>query len=131
MTHVTGIGGVFVKTRDRDRLKQWYRDKLGIEVDEYGANFRFREHDDPKREGYAVWGVFASDTKYFAPGTREFMINFRVRDLDGLLKKLEKAGVERVGKVEDYPYGKFAWVLDPDGTKIELWEQKGPLPGKP
>jgi predicted enzyme related to lactoylglutathione lyase len=128
MSHITGIGGVFVKSKDAATLKKWYQDKLGIALDDYGASFRFREHDNPENEGYSIWGVFKDDTDYFKPGVQPFMINFRVRDLDGLLKKLKAAGVEQAGKVEDHDYGRFAWVVDPNGTKIELWEQKGPAP---
>jgi len=128
MSHVTGIGGVFVKSKDQNALKRWYQKKLGMRLNDYGANFLFREHDDPGTEGYAVWGVFAPDTTYFDPSPRPFMLNLRVRDLDGLLKKLAAAGVTPLGAVEDYDYGRFAWVLDPDGTKVELWEQKGPPP---
>lgn len=128
MSHVTGIGGIFVKSKNKEALKKWYQDKLGIPLNDYGASFLFREHDNPKAEAYSIWGAFAEDTDYFNPGRQQFMINFRVRDLDGLLKKLKGAGVEQAGKVEDHEYGRFAWVVDPDGTKIELWEQKGPPP---
>ncbi len=128
MGFITGIGGIFVKSKDRRKLKDWYHKHLAVPIDEYGATFKFREHDNPDQEGYTVWGVFKADTKYFDPGNKDFMINFRVQDLDGLLKKLKSEGIEQVGKMEEYDFGRFAWIIDPEGTKIELWE---PGPGMP
>lgn len=122
MGKVTGLGGVFVKTKDSAKLKKWYGEHLGVPVDDYGATFKFRDHEDPKVEGYSVWGLFKKDTKYFDPSEKEFMINFRVEDLDGLLESLEAAGIKQVGKMEEYDFGRFAWIIDPEGTKIELWE---------
>ena len=125
---VTGLGGVFMKCEDREGLVQWYREKLGFPYDGYGASFPFREDHDPDQRAYNVWGPFKSDTDYFKPSKREFMVNLRVDNLDALLVKLKAVGIEMVGEKEEYDYGKFAWIIDPEGTKIELWEQVGDPP---
>jgi len=120
MAKVTGIGGFFFKCKDCEALLAWYRDMLGIPVDEYGWNFEWKS--DTGGDGRTVWGAFAGDSDYFNPSKREFMINLRVDDLDGMLAALAEKGVEKVGGIEDYPYGRFAWIMDPEGTKIELWQ---------
>jgi len=126
MAKVTGIGGVFFKCRDPKGLAAWYRDHLGIEPADHGsAVFRWREHDDPDREGFTVWGPFGSDTTYFDPSDKPFMINLRVDDLDGMLAKLREAGVDVDEKVEEHDYGRFGWFLDPEGVRVELWEPPG------
>lgn len=125
---VTGIGGIFVKSKDGNGLAKWYQDILGFPFDGYGSNFPFREDDAPDQRGYSVWGPFKADTKYFQPSEKEFMVNLRVDDLDALLVKLKAAGIELVGEVEEHDYGKFAWIVDPEGTKLELWEQVGDVP---
>lgn len=119
---VTGLGGVFFKSTNPAALKQWYKDHLEIDSGEHGAMFNWRHHDDPNKEGNTVWSVFPDDTTYFKPASREFMFNYRVEDLKELLRVLKKEGVEIVGEIEEYPYGKFGWIMDPDGNKIELWE---------
>lgn len=119
---VTGLGGVFFKSTNPAALKQWYKDHLEIDSGEHGAMFNWRHHDDPNKEGNTVWSVFPDDTTYFKPASREFMFNYRVEDLKELLQVLKKEGVEIVGEIEEYPYGKFGWIMDPDGNKIELWE---------
>ncbi len=125
---VTGIGGVFVKSKDTEALVKWYREVLGFPFDGYGASFLMREHDEPDSEGYNVWGPFKADTDYFAPSDKEFMINLRVRNLDALMERLLAAGIKEVKPRESHDYGKFAWIVDPEGTKLELWEQVGPVP---
>lgn len=123
---VTGIGGVFLKARDPKTLSAWYREKLGIAVQE-GAGFsffRWREHEDSTRVGTTVWSLFPSDTKYFSPSDAPFMVNYRVRNLDGMLAQLRALGVRVEPKVTAEFNGKFAWVIDPEGNKIELWEPK-------
>jgi len=123
MASVTGIGGIFFKAEDPDATRAWYRDYLGIELSEYGGwSFQWRDVDAPNNLGRTEWGPFAADTDYFQPSDAAFMINYRVDDLDGLLERLEAAGIERIGAIESYSYGRFAWVLDPDGIKVELWE---------
>lgn len=111
----------------------WYHDHLGIKPeapDKEGTvstMFPWREERDPKTSGYTVWGIFPNHTKYFGPGTSQFMMNFRVENLDSLLAELKKEGVRVDGKVEEMEYGKFGWIYDPEGNRIELWEPKGPV----
>ena len=123
---VTGIGGVFFKARDPKALSVWYREKLGVAVRD-GAEwspFQWREREDPGRVGTTVWSLFRSDSKYFAPSQAAFMINYRVRDLDRMLAQLRALGVGVDPKVTEDFNGRFAWVVDPEGNKIELWEPK-------
>ena len=123
MARVTGIGGVFLKARDRKALGAWYREHLGVPVQEWhGAQFFFRDDPTPREEGYAVWSLFEPDTGYFGPGTQSFMVNFRVDDLHALLGKLRAAGAKVDEKVEESEFGRFGWVTDPEGNRVELWE---------
>ena len=119
---VTGIGGVFFKADDPKKSLAWYREHLGMNGETQGINFLWRERDTPDRLGFTVWSAFPRDTDYFGPSGQNFMINYRVRDLDALLKRLHAQGVRQVGEVEKYPYGRFAWIVDGDGNRIELWE---------
>jgi predicted enzyme related to lactoylglutathione lyase len=119
---VTGIGGIFFKTKDPETMKAWYQKNLGLVTNEYGSVFEFRSTDQPDNKGYLVWSPFTKDTKYFDPSKKEFMINYRVENLVELLEQLKKDGVEVVGEIEEYEYGKFAHIVDPEGNKIELWE---------
>lgn len=120
MKRVTGIGGVFFKTKDPEKLKEWYTRHLGIQSDQYGATFNWRT--ETGETGYTVWSPFKENTNYFDPGKKEWMINYRVENLEELLKMLKKEGVTVVGEMEVYDYGKFGWIMDPEGNKIELWE---------
>jgi predicted enzyme related to lactoylglutathione lyase len=123
MKRVTGIGGIFFKVQDPEKLRSWYRDHLGIEsAAQGGFAFEWREADQPEKTGQTVWSLFPSDTKYFDPGSAPFMINYRVDNLDVLLAQLRSEGVKVDEKIEEYDYGRFAWVVDPEGNKIELWE---------
>lgn len=119
---VTGLGGFFIKSEDPDRLKGWYGKYLGLPCDEYGHLFSWREDLDPDRKGHTQFSVFPADTGYLSPSRKDFMINFRVDDLEAVLKRLKDAGMEVVGEIERFDYGSFGWVMDPDGNKIELWE---------
>ena len=119
---VTGIGGLFFKTDDPKKTKDWYQKHLGFNTDQWGCTFWWKDNDGNKAS--TQWSPFASDTKYFEPSKRDFMFNYRVENLVELLQELEKEGVTIVGKMEEYDYGKFGWVLDGDGNKIELWEPK-------
>ena len=123
---VTGIGGVFFKARDPKALSLWYRDKLGLAVTDGAAfaSFEWREREDSARIGKTAWSLFRSDSKYFEPSQATFMINYRVRDLDRMLAQLRAQGVSVESKVVEDVTGKFAWVVDPEGNKIELWEPK-------
>lgn len=120
---VTGIGGVFFKARDPAALKAWYHDHLGIvPTDWAGTVFLWREMDDPARTGSTVWSPFPHDTAYFNPSAAPFMINYRVADLDRLLEALRREGVQVDDRIEQHEYGRFAWIMDPEGNRIELWE---------
>jgi predicted enzyme related to lactoylglutathione lyase len=122
MKRVTGLGGVFFKCKDPEAMKPWYREHLGIDSDRYGGMFRWRDSQKPDKECVTAWGPFSATTKYFEPSTKDWMFNYRVENLEALLDALRKEGVTVVGNVETYEYGKFGWILDPEGNKIELWE---------
>lgn len=122
MKRVTGIGGVFFKTPNPESSRNWYNKHLGIESSPYGAVFEWRHKDNPNKEGNTAWNPFPADTQYFNPSKQEFMINYRVENLEALLVLLKEEGVTIVGDMESFDYGKFAWIMDPDGNKIELWE---------
>lgn len=122
MKKVTGLGGIFFKCEDTKKMRDWYARNLGIESGEYGGGFEWREKDDPDREGYTAWNTFPSTTKYFDPSKKEFMINYRVADLQALVEQLKKDGVTIIDEIATYDYGKFVHILDPEGNAIELWE---------
>ena len=119
---VTGFGGIFFKTDDPEKTKQWYYDNLRLVPNEYGSLFEFREGADPEKIGYNQWGPFKSDTNYFEPSEKEFMINFRVAHIEDLMEEPKANGIEVTMEIESYEYGKFAHIMDPNGLKIELWE---------
>lgn len=120
---VTGIGGVFFKAEDPAKLRTWYQEHLGVPVDPYGgASFLWKDKERPDEEGMTVWSLFDRDTRYYEPSQSSFMINYRVRDLNAMLTQLRSEGIEPVGGMEESEYGRFAWVMDPEGNKIELWE---------
>ena len=126
MKHVTGIGGIFFKANDPDKLGEWYRKHLGLEVEGFGGVI-FREGEtsaeqSPKRQAHLVWSPFAADTDYFAPSEKQFMINFRVNDLDALLAQLRRDGVTVDERTEKSEFGYFGWAMDPEGNRFELWE---------
>ena len=120
---VTGIGGIFFKVRDVARMTAWYREHLGICTEDGHADFVWRENDRPDAIGRTVWSVFPADTDYFGPARSAFMINYRVSNLDRMLAQLRQSGVA-VEKIEDNDYGRLAWITDPEGNRIELWEPK-------
>lgn len=121
MKRVTGIGGIFFKSADPKALGAWYRDHLGLDVTDWGGVvFQWGGADSPA--GMTIWSPFAQDTSYMEPGTASFMVNFRVDDLDALLAALRDEGCNVVDKTETSEHGKFGWVIDPEGNKIELWE---------
>ncbi len=119
---VTGIGGIFFKTPDPKKTKEWYKRNLGLNTNEYGSIFEFRLADNPESKGYLQWSPFNADTEYFQPSTKEFMINYRVENLEELVEELRQNGVTILDKIEEYEYGKFVHILDLDNNKIELWE---------
>ncbi|MEX0967168.1 MAG: VOC family protein [Bacteroidia bacterium] len=122
MKRVTGLGGVFFKCEDPENMKEWYADHLDIKTDEYGGLFEWCEKGNPGKTCHTAWSPFSQTTKYFAPSTKPYMFNYRVHDLEALMEQLKKEGVEIVGEIEHYDYGKFGWILDPEGNKVELWE---------
>lgn len=123
MRRVIGLGGVFFKANDPKNLYAWYERHLGIEKKPgIGVTFPWRRADDPSSETVTTWAIFPSDTKYFEPGKSSCMFNYQVEDLDGLLEALRAEGVTIDPKREDYDFGRFAWIVDPEGNRIELWE---------
>jgi catechol 2,3-dioxygenase-like lactoylglutathione lyase family enzyme len=122
MKRVTGIGGVFFKAKDPKALADWYRTHLGLKVEAWGgAKFRWAD-GDADGTGVTAWNLFKQDTSYFAPSTASFMINYRVDDLHALLAALRAEGCQVEDKVDESEYGKFGWVIDPEGNKVELWQ---------
>jgi predicted enzyme related to lactoylglutathione lyase len=119
---VTGIGGIFFKSKDPKAQREWYAKNLGLATNEYGSLFEFREGADPDQIGYLQWSPFDENTKYFEPSAREFMINYRVKNIEALVEQLKAEGVTVCDDIEAFEYGKFVHILDPEGNKIELWE---------
>ncbi len=122
---ILGIGGIFFKSADQKQVREWYGKHLGLEDKGGGVMLPWREKDNPEKEHVTVWTVFPDKTKYFEPG-QAFMVNYIVDDLDALLERLQKEGVKIDPKRQDADYGRFAWVYDPDGNKIELWQPLTP-----
>lgn len=122
MKKVTGLGGILFKCQDPVVVRNWYKTHLGIGNSEYGHSFFWNPIEEEPTEGRTEWCPFKADTSYFQPSNSEFMINFRVENLEDLLMSLKAEGVQQVGDMETYSYGKFAWILDPEGRKIELWQ---------
>ncbi len=119
---VTGIGGIFFKADDPKKMYEWYNKHLGLITDQYGSLFEFRQAEKPDKPGFLQWSVFSKDSKYMEPSKSSFMINYRVENIEILVKELKLAGVTVVDEIESYEYGKFVHILDPEGNKIELWE---------
>ncbi len=125
MEKVLGVGGIFFKAKDPKALAEWYRTRLGVDVEDWGgAVFRWKELD-PRGTAHTVWSPFAADTKYFDPSPASFMVNFRVADLDRMLTQLRAAGAEVDARIETSEFGRFGWVMDPEGNRLELWQPPG------
>jgi len=122
MKRVTGIGGIFFKCNDPEKVKEWYKTHLGFDTGPYGTKFDWRQDADSTKKGYTLWTPFSEKTKYFEPSTKDVMINYRVEDLEALVEQLKKEGVTVLDKIETYDYGKFVHILDLEGNKIELFE---------
>jgi len=122
MKKVTGIGGIFFKCDDPKKMSAWYAKNLGLPVEDYGTMFKWRSADEPAKDGYTVWSPFAKDTKYFEPSKKDFMINYRVENIEELVEQLKSDGVTIIDEITAYEYGKFVHILDPEGNSIELWE---------
>ena len=125
MKKVTGIGGIFFKCKDPNKMREWYKTHLGLNTTNYGATFEWREDEDSTKKGSTTWSPFAENTKYFEPSSKDFMINYRVENLEALVEQLKNEGVTIVDSIETYDYGKFVHIMDVEGNKIELWEPKG------
>jgi len=119
---VTGIGGLFFKTENPKETKDWYKKHLGFNTDDWGCTFWWKDKEG--NDASTQWSPFTNDTNYFEPSKKDFMFNYRVENLVDLLEELKKEGVTVIDKIHEYDYGKFGWILDLDGNKIELWEPK-------
>ena len=119
---VTGIGGIFFKCKNPKEMNSWYGKNLGLAIDDYGSAFEFRNANRPDEINYLRWSPFDQGTDYFQPSEKEFMINYRVQNIEALVEKLKENGVTVVDEIAEYEYGKFVHIMDPEGNKIELWE---------
>lgn len=121
---VTGIGGIFFKCKDPKTMREWYHKHLGLNTNAYGATFKWYEGADSTKKAQTQWTPFSEKTKYFEPSTKDYMINYRVKNLQSLAQELKKNGVTILDSIETYDYGKFLHILDVEGNKVELWEPK-------
>lgn len=123
MQKVTGIGGIFFKAQDASQLRAWYQEHLGITIEEYGGtSFKWRDFENPDQAGSTVWSIFPANSRYFDPSEKPFMINYRVANLDEVLEQLRAQGVQVDDRIEESEFGRFGWIMDPEGNRIELWE---------
>ncbi len=122
MKKVTGIGGIFFKSKDPKMMGEWYKTHLGLKSNDYGAVFEWHQGADNTKKGFSQWSPFKENTKYFQPSEKEFMINYRVENIELLVEELKKGGVQILDEIESFDYGKFVHIMDPEGNKIELWE---------
>ncbi|MBR7746723.1 VOC family protein [Undibacterium baiyunense] len=123
MKRVTGIGGIFFKANDAPTLHAWYKRHLGIDVQSWGGTaFSWSDEEGRPTGGSTIWSISARESDMFAPSSAAFMINYRVEDLHGLVKLLKEEGCQVLDKIDESEYGKFAWVIDPEGNKVELWQ---------
>ena len=119
---VTGIGGIFFKCKDPKAMREWYKTHLDMNTTNYGATFEWREDSGSTKKGSTTWNPFAETTKYFDPSTKDFMINYRVTNLEALVEEFKRDGITIVDKIQTYDYGKFVHIMDPEGNKLELWQ---------
>jgi predicted enzyme related to lactoylglutathione lyase len=122
MKKVTGIGGIFFKCKDAAAIKEWYKQHLGFNTDQYGTTFECGSNNASDQKVLTQWSPFSETTKYFEPSVKEFMINYRVENLVLLVEQLKKDGVTVLDEIETFDYGKFVHIMDLEGNKIELWE---------
>ena len=125
MKKVTGIGGIFFKCKDTQAMNEWYKTHLGLDTTPYGTSFEWRHLDDSNKKGTTQWAPFADNTQYFEPSAKDFMINYRVDNLEALVETLRQENVTILDDIATYAYGKFVHILDMEGNKIELWEPAG------
>jgi catechol 2,3-dioxygenase-like lactoylglutathione lyase family enzyme len=119
---VTGLGGIFFKCKDPKKMREWYQTHLGLNTNQYGAVFEWRQGEDTTKKGFTQWSPFNEKTKYFEPSTKDFMINYRVENMEFLIAELKKSDVTIVDTIQTAEYGKFVHILDIEGNKVELWE---------
>lgn len=119
---VTGIGGIFFFTNDPKETRDWYAKNLGLDTNDWGSTFESRKLDNPEEIESLQWSPFKKDDKYFSPSKKEFMINYRVQNIEALVEQLKQNGVTVLDDIETYDYGKFVHIMDNDGNKIELWQ---------
>ena len=119
---VTGIGGIFFFSENPEKTKEWYAKHLGLQVNQWGSSFEFRNANRPDEINYLQWSPFKEGSEYFEPSEKEFMINYRVQNIEGLVKQLKENGVTVLDSIETYDYGKFVHIMDAEGNKLELWE---------
>ena len=119
---VTGVGGIFFKCKDPKKMREWYKNNLGLNTNQYGSVFEWYRGGDSTKKGFTQWSPFSERTKYFEPSSKEFMINYRVADLESLVAQLRKDSVTITDKIEIAEYGKFVHIMDIEGNKLELWE---------
>ena len=119
---VNGIGGIFFYSSDPEKSREWYAKHLGLATNAYGSSFEFKNANEPDEINYLQWSPFKEGDAYFEPSKKEFMINYRVQNIEGLVKKLRSEGVEILDEIESFDYGKFVHIMDHEGNKIELWE---------
>lgn len=122
MKRVTGIGGIFFKCTDVNKIKEWYHTHLGLDTDDYGTTFEWRQGASPSHKGFTQWSPFAGDTSYFEPSKSCFMVSYRVEHIEELVALLRQEGVTVIDSIEAFEYGKFVHILDIEGNKVELWE---------
>ena len=121
---VIGVGGIFFKSTNPEKVRKWYQENLGIETNEYGSTFEFRNAQKPEEKNHLQWSPFNDDTDYFEPSEKEFMINYRVQNIEALVEKLKEKGVTVLDEIEEFGgLGRFVHIMDADGNKIELWEE--------
>ena len=122
MKRVTSIGGIFFKCKDPKKMREWYQTHLGLNTNQYGAVFEWHQGADSTKKGFTQWSPFKETTKYFEPSAKDFMINYRVENMQGLVEQLKKEGVTIADTIQSFAYGKFVHIMDIEGNKIELWE---------
>ncbi|NRA49179.1 MAG: VOC family protein [Phaeodactylibacter sp.] len=122
MKKATSIGGIFFRSKDPEKTKSWYQKHLGLNTGEYGTNFEWRQADKPGKKGFTLWSPFSEGTDYFGTSGQDFMINFRVENIEALVEQLKADGVTIVNEIATYEYGKFVHIVDADGRRVELWE---------
>lgn len=125
MKKVTGIGGIFFKCKDPKAMNEWYKTHLGIDVNQYGASFEWKNEDGTPKKGLTQWTPFSDTTQYFEPSAKDYMINYTVDDLEALVQELKKENVTILDQIETYDYGKFVHILDLEGNKVQLWQPMG------